>query len=199
MSRAPNFSSRKSQRKKKRTILIVTNGERTEMLYLKELKRRANLTDAIVKVKFVAGEPSTLVRKLEAPHGDLTGFDEIWLVVDEDGKDRAHFLQECIKACTKVQQWVAILSIPSFEVWLIAHYEQVRRYSDQAGARQHFRSLISKAVPDKELPKNFPFENIPLTVTQCRLVNTQGPVKNSTPSNPGSAMPLLVERLNIVP
>ena len=141
-------------RQPQQTILLVTNGRVTEKTYLEELKRRACLDNTHIKVKMINGEPETLVRELQNPRGDTSGYSEVWIVVDEDGTDRSDFLAACQEASSSQQSWYGIVSRPCFEVWLIAHYEQVHRYSSQQDAQRHFQRIANTAT--KELPKIFP-------------------------------------------
>lgn len=94
--------SRKT-RQPRQTILLVTNGRVTEKTYLEELKRRACLDNTHIKVKMINGEPETLVRELENPRGDTSGYSEVWIVVDEDGMDRSGFLAACQEASSSQQ------------------------------------------------------------------------------------------------
>ena len=104
------------------TILLVTNGEKTEKSYLEGIRRRvprdANLS---ITVKGENGkEPETIVRNLTRSQGGLDEYDEVWIVVDHDGKDRQGFLEACRRV--RGTRMVGIVSTPCFEVWLNAHY-----------------------------------------------------------------------------
>lgn len=189
--------SRKN-RQSKRTILVVTNGQQTELSYLKQIKQRANRPDASIKVEFVSGEPDSVLKKLKSPLGDTSGFDEVWLVVDEDGHDRTALLVACAKLCGKHQQWFAVISRPCFEVWLIAHYTNVRNYMDQGQAQKHFRQLIPKNVPAKQLPQDFPYDKVEQAIVQSHLANDSLEDLDKIPASPGTAMPHLVRALKII-
>lgn len=113
------------------TILLVTNGEKTEKSYLEGIRRRvprgANLS---ITVRGENGkEPETIVRNLTRSQGGLDDYDEVWIVVDHDGKDRQGFLEACRRV--RGTRMVGIVSTPCFEVWLNAHYERVQKYRDQ--------------------------------------------------------------------
>lgn len=191
------------RRQEKRTVLIVTNGAVTEQTYLREIKQRALRTarergeELSIRVEFVNGETESIIRKLSSPHGDTRAYDEVWLVVDEDGSDREKFLRDCAKAARKQQSWTGIVSRPCFEVWLIAHYEQVRRYGNQRDAQQHLRRLMPSHLGDKELPTDFPYDAIGEAIKRSRLPGEDLGEPRHLPSNPGSAMPHLVIRLGL--
>ena len=167
--------SRKT-RQPRQTILLVTNGRVTEYMYLKELGKRAQLS---IKVKMINGEPETLVRELQNPRGDTSGYSEVWIVVD---------------ASSTQQPWYGIVSRPCFEVWLIAHYEQVHRYSSQQDAQRHFQRIANTAT--KELPQDFPYNEAVAAIERCHLPGIDENPVNELPPSPGTAMPHLVRRCN---
>lgn len=195
--------ARRPRRQEKRTVLIATNGAVTEQTYLREIKQRALAAARkrderlSIRVEFVQGEPDSVIRKLSSPHGDTQSYDEVWLVVDEDGVDREDFLRDCVKAASKRQSWTGIVSRPCFEVWLIAHYEQVRRYGNQHDAQKHFRRLVPSHLGDKELPTDFPYDAIGEAIERSRLADEALGEPGSLPPSPGSAMPHLVMRLGL--
>ncbi len=67
MAKRSAASRRRPTRKTKRTILIVTNGEKTEPQYLNGLKRHLDVRHATVKVRRISGSPQTLIQKLQSP------------------------------------------------------------------------------------------------------------------------------------
>lgn len=195
---------RRAPRTEKTSILLVTNGALTEKIYLEEIKRRALRTETAkehnlaVKVVFINGETDTLINKLSSPHGDTKSYDEVWLVVDEDGQERGRFLGSCTRQTTKAQSWFGIVSRPCFEVWLIAHYEQVRRYADQKDAQTHYRRLLPEGVGAKEVPPDFPYDAVGDAVRRSHLQDTPQPPLEELPPMPGTGMPHLVRRLGLV-
>lgn len=136
-----------------------------------------------------------MLRKLQSPKGDTSGYDEVWLVVDEDGRDMARFVEACNKLNSKSQRWFPVVSRPCFEVWLIAHYEQVRRYQDQHDAQRHYRALIPPGTPKKLLPADFPFNAYGEASTACRLSDSTAEEANALPPSPGSGMHHLIRAL----
>lgn len=196
---------RRASRAEKKSILLVTNGALTEKIYLEELKRRALRTERAkqenfaVKVVFINGETDTLIKKLSSPHGDTKSYDEVWLVVDEDGHERTPFLGDCTRRTTKAQGWFGIVSRPCFEVWLIAHYEPVRRYANQQAAQEHYRRLIPEGLGEKEIPPGFPYDAMEDAVPRSHLNGTSQPPLEELPPLPGTGMPHLVQRLGLVP
>lgn len=186
---------RRILRHPKTSVLVVTNGERTESSYLDLLKREARARDDLaVAVKTIPGDPKTVLKKLSSPHGDVSAYDEVWVVVDEDCADRSDFVAECSKG-TRKDRWFAVVSRPCFEVWLIAHYERVRNYQDQNEAQDHFEKLASMRKTKKHLPADFPFEKHQFADEHCQLVGTQRVGPGELPPSPGTGMGHLVKRL----
>lgn len=197
MTRDPHQRRRRGrpQRRTKRTILLVTNGKHTERTYLTELKHRAKLSDAVVTgPKFVNGEPDTVVRNLQSPNGDTSDYDEVWIVVDEDQHDRREFL----RTCAAEKGWHAIVSRPCFEVWLVAHYEPVHRYVDQADVQKHYRKLVPAGTPEKAIPAAFPYDQVADAMNRCHLPGAEQGGIDELPPTPGTGMPHLVKALGLV-
>lgn len=191
-----NRPSRK-RRRLKRTVLVVTNGVLTETDYLKNLRREIDDPDINIKIEPINADPKELLKKLSSPIGDTSGYDEVWFVIDEDGVDRQDFLNQCKKHKAHNQQWIAIISRPCFEVWLIAHYEQVRNYANQQEAQRHYRQLIPATTGRKGLPPDFPYGEFDLATTQCQLPGTRLAGLNQLPPYPGTSMPHLIEALGL--
>lgn len=94
----------RKQRSTKKTVLIATNGLVTERTYLNELKIRANrLGDISVTVTCINGDPEGMLRKLKSTRDtqyNASAYDEVWLVFDEDGKDRSSLFAKCSQLST---------------------------------------------------------------------------------------------------
>jgi hypothetical protein len=80
------------------------------MEYLTQIKRHHGLKNTTVKVEFVGKDPRNLVDKLVSPNGDTRDYDQVWVVVDEDGDDLTNFLRRCENLSSPDQQWRAIVS-----------------------------------------------------------------------------------------
>ncbi len=191
----------RKQRSTKKTVLIATNGLVTERIYLNELKIRANrLGDISVTVTCINGDPEGMLRKLKSTRDtqyNASAYDEVWLVFDEDGKDRSSLFAKCSQLSTRRQHWFAVVSRPCFEVWLIAHYEQVRNYITQADAQKHFHQL-TPGTSSKSIPQDFPYGNMGFAAKRCHLQGEmQLPIEDLPPS-PGSGMPHLVKSLGLI-
>lgn len=181
-----------------KTILIATNGKVTEMTYLAQLKQSSKLKNVRIKVEFVNEEPRQLLRKLQSPNGDVSDYDEVWIVVDEDGKDLTSFVKSCEKLSSKKQPWYPVISRPSFEIWIIAHYERIKNYANQHDAQKHLQQHAPKRKAEKALPQDFPYQAVSQAVMQCHLRGQSLAPIYSLPPLPGTAMPHLVQALKLL-
>ncbi len=160
---------RRRPRDERTPVLLVTNGQQTEKTYLDGLKQRAS-GEIRVTTTFVNGDPEGVVRDLRGRSSGLDSYDEVWVVVDHDGCDRTAFLRDCatLGGGTKGH---GVVSVPCFEVWLIAHDVQVDFPWHEAAAAAERSHLRGEAVPG---------------------LDTQGPC-------PSTTMPHLVARLGRIP
>jgi len=84
--RETELKRRKEIRDEVRTILIVTNGERTEFDYFTAVKSERWVDTARVILKFEAGAPTAVVLRTASIRDD-NDFDEAWTVCDVDEFD----------------------------------------------------------------------------------------------------------------
>ena len=124
-------------RLERRTILIVTNGSRTEVDYFEAVKKEAWVRAAKVTVKFQAGAPDAVVGRAARIRND-SGYSEAWGVCDVDEYDVAPAI-----ASAEGQEVELALSVPSFEVWLILHHaEGCPAFNDASKAGAYLKKLI---------------------------------------------------------
>lgn len=124
-------------------ILIVTEGEKTEPLYFGEIRAAYRLHTANVEVRpSGAGTAPTQVveyaKKLFEEgdrHRDLQprAFEQVYAVFDRDDHASyfdalalAEFLNGRLRSDAKQPiKFAAVASVPSFELWLLLHFEHV--------------------------------------------------------------------------
>ena len=125
-------------------ILIVTEGSKTEPLYLEEIRAAYRLHSANVEVQpgQLGTAPIQVVRHAQRlfENGDMQkgirprSFDPIYAVFDRDEHDsyfNALGLARSLDGALRNDDrqpvaFKAIASVPSFELWLLLHYEDVR-------------------------------------------------------------------------
>jgi len=125
-------------------ILIVTEGSKTEPLYLQEIRAEHQLHSANVEVQpgQLGTAPIQVVRYAQQllEEGDLykgirpRSFDQVYAVFDRDEHDsyfNALSLAQSLDGKLRNDDrqpvsFKAIASVPSFELWLLLHYEDIQ-------------------------------------------------------------------------
>ncbi len=136
-------------RQPRKTILIFCEGERTEPEYLDALKRQPWVRDiAAVDLQVKTGHggsvPTPLVslaadarRKALDEEGEI---DEFWCVFDVQRPRNHSGLQGAVEQ-TRHGGIEFAISNPSFELWLILHFQEHSRWLDNDDARRLRRQL----------------------------------------------------------
>ena len=147
------ISRRKQERRRphlsgKPRILILCEGARTEPTYFNWLKYDKRLTSVVVRPPRARqiGPPGLLKRARNELRTD-PGWDEIYCVLDHDGRDSAigrleAGLTAMNRASTRIEM---ILSDPCFELWLLLHFEFTDRpYTSVRGGRSACADVIEQ-------------------------------------------------------
>lgn len=136
-------------RQPRKTLLIFCEGERTEPEYLDALKRQPAIHDvAAVDLRVETGHggsvPKTLVsmaiearRRAVDEEGEI---DEFWCVFDVEWPTNHPDLKDAVERARQGGIELAI-SNPCFELWLILHFQDHARWSDNDEARRLRRQL----------------------------------------------------------
>lgn len=183
-----------------RTVLLVTNGRLTEKEYLQGFKKHVvgRYGGARLTVRVVEGEPRTVYEEF-ARNSIFKIYDETWVIIDHDNIDRSSLVSKFVKLGTKKHPVHVIVSVPCFEVWLTAHYEQVRNYQDQRDAQRHY-AQIAHVPQDKEkhLPEDFPWDAVADAAWRCRLAGVPEPPIDTQGPCPSTTMPHLMRSLGLL-
>ncbi len=140
---ARELRRRAAQRQPAERLLIVCEGEKTEPLYLQEIRRELRLPSANVQVQ-PAGRGTAPLRIVEYAERLFTegnrelgihprSFDRVLTVFDRDEHPTYHAALQRIAALngrlTNDERvnvpFEAIVSVPCFELWLLLHFEDV--------------------------------------------------------------------------
>ncbi len=136
-------------RQPRKTILIFSEGERTEPEYLDALKRQPRVRDiAPVDLRVETGHggsvPMTLVslaadarRKALDEEAEI---DEFWCLFDVEWPRNHPGLQDAVEQARQSGVELAI-SNPCFELWLVLHFQDHSAWLDNDPARRLRRSL----------------------------------------------------------
>lgn len=137
-------ATKEAQRASYARILIVTEGSKTEPLYLEEIRAAHQLHSANVAVQpgQLGTAPIQVLRYAQRlfEEGDLhkgirpKSFDQIYAVFDRDEHDSYFEALNLARSLDgklrnddrQAVSFKAIASIPSFELWLLLHYEDIR-------------------------------------------------------------------------
>jgi hypothetical protein len=136
-SRETNLRRRSGTRSQHRSVLILTNGNRTEIDYFEALRGENWVAADKVRVKFEKGDPANVVHRAAAIRDD-NAYDEAWAVCDVDEFDTKVAL-----ASAQAMEVGLTLSAPCFEVWLILHLsEGCPGFNSAAQAGAHLKRLV---------------------------------------------------------
>lgn len=179
---------RRPNRTERQRGLIVTEGVRTEPMYLDKLKQA--LPRSAPSFKHI-GEGSDPLRVVKRAVKEMNRDDFSWCFCLVD-VDQHATLQEAITLAEESGVEL-IVSNPSFEVWLAWHFESIGRHVTTA---ELARLLGDKGgVDGKGLTRSFPV-GAHCLAAQRALANQV--VANEVGPNPSTAMPLVLRRLGLL-
>lgn len=144
-----SLKRRVSTRQLRKIILIFCEGARTEPEYLNALRRLPAVHDmAAVDIRIETGQggsvPITLVTMAIAARRRAAGeegeIDEVWCVFDVEWPRNHPDLKMAVEQARQGGVEVAV-SNPSFELWLILHFQDQSSWLDNDGARRLRRQL----------------------------------------------------------
>jgi hypothetical protein len=202
------FRRRGPTQKPRKTFLIVTEGKKTEPSYFDALKRRLLLSNVEVRVHHPeATDPKSLTdeairldkqRRREAKQDHGVAYDEVWVVYDlekpHDERRRLHRGQQSRQNAHGIS--VAV-SDPSFEFWLLLHFEfTTRPFSDcQAVIRR-----LKKHLPEYEKTWMVSADLLERTTEAIKYAGKcrQHHQACNGSGNPSTDVDLLVQNLNAV-
>ena len=137
-------------RPRRRSLLIQCEGEKTEPNYLDELCKACGVRQRL-EVKVKPGKEQNAVVTVEAAIVEGSRkrlgeriYDDVCCVLDVEHSGHEAKLNEAIALAQK-HSIRLFLSNPSFEVWLIAHFERVTRdFADGSAAEAYLNTHWQK-------------------------------------------------------
>jgi hypothetical protein len=188
-----------------KTILIVTEGLKTEPDYLKGLRNHLKLKAVDIEIMKAPGTDALSVvdcaieirddRKREARRGCTVPYDSVWAVFDTERADTNPKLNDALQKA-KANRINMALSNPCFEFWLLLHDEFTT--APFAKCENVIRRIKDKYSPGYE-KNNIPVESyilkIPTAVRnaeQCQQHHKTA----GTEGNPSTGVYLLVREMN---
>ncbi|GAA2431351.1 RloB family protein [Streptomyces glaucus] len=143
MGRGKSLKRKGAKRPELRRVLVYCEGECTEKHYLRGL--RSDLSGLPVQIALGPehGVPTALVRaaikhKERAPRSRqdrFTAYDEVWCVMDVEAPTPHPDLERALREARDHGIKVA-LSNPCFELWLLLHFQEVRKYNTSEAAQK---------------------------------------------------------------
>ena len=154
---------RLNPRPRKRSLLIQCEGQKTEPNYLDELCKACGVRHRLnVKVRAGKGQNAVVTLHAAIVEGNrrVLGervYDEICCVLDVEHAAHKTKLNEAI-ALARQHGIRLFLSNPSFEVWLLAHFERTKRdFADGGAAEAHLSQTYWQKHFGSEYDKGDPF------------------------------------------
>jgi hypothetical protein len=133
-------------------ILIVSEGKKTEPLYLDDIRKKFRIPSAHLRVLYSdwGTQPRQVVDFAESKFLETREFEWVYAVFDRDihatyhdALARTAALNGKLKNSEKKPvHFVAIPSVPCFEVWVLLHYVNLQAFCDRHETFQRVRQHI---------------------------------------------------------
>ncbi len=197
-----NFQRKSSNRRQQRDrILIVCEDGKNSVGYLDALCSDWRLTAAEVEVNPSDGSAPITVFKYAKKKMELSlkdepsnSYDWVYCVFDKD--DHPSYNETLLKI-KKETYMEAITCVPSFEFWLLIHFEETTRPMDNRDLIKMIKKHIPKFDKDKvsysDLYTNYLRERTDIAIKNSEIILRQ--VSSTDTDNPSTKMHILVERL----
>lgn len=202
---------KQNQRASYDRILIVSEGSKTEPLYFKEIRTEYRLHTANVEVRpsELGTAPIQVVQYAQDlfEKGDIhkaiqpRAFEQVYAVFDRDDHDsyfQALRLAESLhgKLRNDAKQTItfkAMASVPSFELWLLLHFEDIKAPLH----RDEVLSRLKKHIPhyEKGVGGVFAITRLTLTLATQRAQKLSEQFNADTTPEPYTAIAELVQLL----
>jgi hypothetical protein len=168
-------------RERKKSILIATEDEKSSRLYFASIGRMLRARCVIVIADHAGSDPRNVVKKAKEENalrdtdhdkGLEDRFDEVWVVFDTEGQQNENRRRSALDAIETARQlkFKTAVSNPSFEYWLLLHFEWTVDTFPDGDAVCH---RLRKHIPD--YGKNTDsflqtWELVPTAITHARRV-----------------------------
>jgi hypothetical protein len=136
-------------------ILIVCEGEKTEVNYFKAIQKDLRIPNSHVKVvpSNRGTEPLKIIESAENLFLTSRAFEHVFLVFDRDTHKTYHDALNKVSSLfkkfkndeNKFVSFIAIPSVPNFELWILLHFKDIHAFIDG-------NDVYSKLIG----PRNYP-------------------------------------------
>lgn len=186
-------------------ILIVTEGSKTEPLYLEDIRKQKRIPSAhIAIVPTIGTEPLQIVEYAVQVFKETREFEAIYAVFDRDSHNtynnaliRAASLDGKLKnKDKKAVHFCVIPSVPCFEVWLLLHYQNLFSFNHRSEVIEkvcsHIAGYEKGATGIYALTESF------ISNATARAVQLRTRFSEHSGTDPFTRMDELVERLRSI-
>jgi RloB-like protein len=179
-----------------RTIVIFTEGEKSEVDYIDGLRELPHVKQDValsVELSLDHGVPLTLVRLAVAQKRDME-VDECWCIFDVEWPKNHPNLKDAI-LLAKAHDIRLAISNPCFEVWLMLHYKDFGKPSDTDEVERKSRALDGRQGKSIDASLYMPLRKA--AAKRARMLDERHE-RNGTSfphDNPSSGMYLFLETL----
>jgi len=187
-------------------VLIVCEGKKTEPNYFKGLRDCYRLNSANIDITHDRGSaPKNVLKKAEQRYREEKDkgipFDRVYCVFDKDTHTSYQDTLQTIEQKRTKNTFFAITSVPSFEFWLLLHFEYtaspVLGITGRKSAGDQVLAKLKQYIPDYQKAEKGHFialkDQLPFAIANARRV-CQTAEKNET-DNPSTQVHVLVEYL----
>jgi len=201
--RARHLARKQGQRPPHDRILIICEGQKTERLYLDAIRQQYSIPSSRVKVlpSDLGTEPSQVVHFAKNKFLETRAYEWVFAVFDRDDHRTYHDALNHAAALDRQQKndggnkirFVAVPSVPCFELWLLLHFEDVQAFSH----RTEMVKRLKQHIPNyrKGSPGIFALTepNLDVAIERARHLRRRFNPREAT--NPFTGMDELVVRL----
>lgn len=177
----------------KKVILIVCEGEKTEINYFKTLKEFLGLTSVHIKSS-PHPSPTKIIKYAIRQAKEINEYDEIYCVFDRD----THGDFDMALKLVDKNHLKAIVSDPCFEFWILLHFVKIA--PNVSASQSPCKALQAHKVFMDNLPnynKDYDFISIIVNHLDTAIINTKEINNTNLPTRqtPYTQVVTLVERL----
>ncbi|MCB1423027.1 MAG: RloB domain-containing protein [Nitratireductor sp.] len=133
-------------------VLIVCEGAKTEVSYFEEIRQKSRIPSVNVRVIHspLGQEPKQIIEGAEQEFGKTKAFEKVYAVFDRDAHltyANAIVMAEARDNRFKNDEkrlvgFKAIVSVPSFEFWLLLHFADIKAALHRNAALQELKKYL---------------------------------------------------------
>ena len=190
---------RKARRAELPTALVVCEGSCTEAYYLRGLANhlRVNRANLVIEIAGTKTDPRQMVRQARNSFKVSPDFDYVFVVCDGDSPNFTKAVEDSSARLRKADgnkvSIEVIATHPSFESWLLLHFEYTTATMDADGAITNLKAHL----PDYQKNDRNIFDKVSAGLDQAcqNVVRCDEELANTGTHSTKSDMPLVVEAL----